>query len=410
MSPQFDWFQAVLSAVLITFSTAGILLDSAYRNNPAAETALCRFDVCATGQLLNRANLRAFEPDRPAAQLAAVDYREALRRDMSYPYRWCDLGEACWRSGRIEEAQYCFSRAVDLAPDSPPILMRAANFQFRAGHPAKALPYTLRILKLIGDYDSLIFLNYARAELPPEQTLREGLPEESRAVRSYFEFALANGSPESAAQIWEWMRLRSFTDDRLAGRYIDFLLRNRRYGEAARMWEGYLGPRRGPYPETNLLFNGGFETESSGAAFDWTAGKTEHVGELRDSSVTQSGKWSLRVSFDGAANVEYQGVSQTAVVSPGTYRFAAAVRTAGVTTNQGIAFRLFDPESPARLDVRTAAFTGTSEWVSLTKDVRVGALTHLVKIQLFRQPSEKFDSKISGRAWIDSVALTPLPR
>jgi hypothetical protein len=112
------------------------------------------------------------------------------------------------------------------------------------------------------------------------------------------------------------------------------------------------------------------------------------------------------VTFDGAANIDYRGASQTAVVAPGRYRFTAVLRTEGITTNQGIGFRLFDPESPQRLDVRTAQLTGNNGWTELATGFTVSARTNLVTVQLDRQPSAKFDNKIAGTAWIDSVKLT----
>jgi hypothetical protein len=393
MSPQ-----PLLSAILIVFSSAAILLETTYRNNSLVEAALCRFHICDTGHLVRQARIAARDPGVASAQRAFVDFRTALLRDIAYPYRWCDLGEASLLAGRIEEARYCFSRAVELAPNSPSILLQAAEFHFTTHHPDDALPYTSRILKLIPNYDSEIFRYYAQAGLPPEDVLRRGIPEDSRPARSYFEYLLANSTPESAGKVWEWMLPRAFLDNRMAGRYLQFLLNKRRFKEAVQRWVSYLGPRRGEYPDSNLLFNGGFDKEPSGVPFDWTLGATEHVQEQRDSGA-------LRIMFDGAANLDYQGVSQLAVVEPGTYQFKAAVRTEGLTTNQGIAFRLFDPESPSRLDVRTEAFGGTRQWLSVEKRFTVKTGTNLVKVQLFRQPSEKFDNKIAGMAWIKSLKL-----
>jgi hypothetical protein len=408
MTTKFDWSMAVLSAALILLSLTSLLLDSTYRNNLKVEAAFCRFDICAPNRILKRAKAELLGPDIASARLAFQYYREALRRDMGYPYRWCDLGEASLRSGNSEEAKYCYSRAVELAPNSPFILMRAARFYFRTQRSAEALQYTSRILKLVPDFDSEIFASYAR--LSPEQALGRGLPEESRPVTAYFEYVLANGTPQFTSTVWDWMRGRNLTNDRLAGRYLEFLLKNRSYRQAKETWRNYLGSRQGPYPESNLLFNGGFENEFSGAAFDWTPVPMEHVEEQRDSGASHTGTWSLRVKFDGTANVEYQGATQAAVVAAGTYRLEAWVRTAGITTDQGITLRVVDAESPSRLDVKMDALTGTSDWRMVAKTFIVAPGTNLIKIQFFRQPSGKFDNKIAGTAWIDSVALLPWTR
>jgi hypothetical protein len=44
---------------------------------------------------------------------------------------------------------------------------------------------------------------------------------------------------------------------------------------------------------------------------------------------------------------------------PGHYRFHAFIRTEGLTTDQGIRFRVSDAEAPVRLDTIFGQFTGT---------------------------------------------------
>lgn len=67
--------------------------------------------------------------------------------------------------------------------------------------------------------------------------------------------------------------------------------------------------------------------------------------------------------------------------------------------------RVFDVESPGRLDARAEEVTGSNEWRLLEKTFVVGRGTRLVEVQLSREPSLKFDNKIRGRLWLDSVTL-----
>jgi len=52
------------------------------------------------------------------------------------------------------------------------------------------------------------------------------------------------------------------------------------------------------------------------------------------------------------------------------YVFQAYVRTRHLTTDEGIRFHLFDPESSARLDVFTEQLTGTNDWTLLEKQFK----------------------------------------
>jgi hypothetical protein len=82
------------------------------------------------------------------------------------------------------------------------------------------------------------------------------------------------------------------------------------------------------------------------------------------------------------------------------------VRAEQITTDQGIGFRIVDAEEPGRLDVKTPRLSGTHDWTSIETRFIVPQQTRLVEVQVIREPSLKFDNKISGTAWVDDVRLT----
>jgi hypothetical protein len=95
-------------------------------------------------------------------------------------------------------------------------------------------------------------------------------------------------------------------------------------------------------------------------------------------------------------------------VRPGTYRFHAFIRTEALTTDQGIRFRISDAEVPARLDEVFGQFTGSNAWSSVDHDLVVAPKTRLLRIEVIRQPSMKFDNKVAGTAWMDDLKLEPI--
>jgi len=392
--------------MLICFSTAGILLETVYRNNWQAESVFCRFHICASKQLIERAANRRLEVTPEAAALGWQESREALRRDPAFALRWCDVGESLLGVGEHGQAAYAFRRAVELAPNSPPILLRAANYHWRMEHPDDALRLSSHILELIRDYDAVIFLLYSRSGVPAGELLRRGVPRDAAAAQAFFQSLLAGGTTDAVREAWLWLGSQGYATDRLAASYLDFLLARRLYSDAVETWAAY---RRDPsYPGKNRISNGGFEAEFSGARLDWVPSKLEHVREERDGRVAYTGNWSLRLTFDGTTNLNYAGISQVAVLSPGTWRVRARIRVDGITTDRGLSLRVFDPESSSRLDVRTAPVTGSTEWLPVEIAFQVPQATKLVQVQLFREPSWKFDNKIAGTAWVDAVELTPV--
>jgi hypothetical protein len=395
----------ILALVAGVVSAAGILYETPSWGGESPQSLSGSWLISSETAIPRRGydRLLAGKLEGPGGAVEA--FEAALGRDMASPYRWCDLGEAWLAAGRIEKARYCVNRALELGPNSPPVLMRAANFHFRTGEPRLALPYTARILRMVGEYDETIFSSYDRMGVTQEEVLRAGLPDGERVAQSYFLHLLAKGSPEQVRAGWNWVESRSFADDRLADEYVRYLVRFGRYETAAGAWAAHTATREPGYREGNWLFNGGFEREPAGTIFDWRIMPAEGVQASRDSGEAASGKWSLRVRFEGKENVSYHHVSQMAVVEPGSYRFRALMHTEAITTDEGVGFRIVDAEDPQRLDIATERLTGTQRWRDVEQKFQVPERTRLLEIEIYRKPSLKFDNKISGTVWVDLATL-----
>lgn len=390
----------LLAALVAVLAGAEVFLD-------ARRLPLVRPD------LLARQAYEAMELDRAGARQEAVRLlKEALRQEGSSPYRWCDLGEMLADKQDIEPARWCFRRALELGPQIPPVWMRAANFHLQLGEAAQVLQCTSRVLALVEDYDQLIFSYYGLMGIPVLEVLRSGMPQERRAVVSYMRHLLARGSADEMRLGWNWIAARSFSsgDDGLAGEYVAALLAKRLYRDAAEAWARHVGERRGNYLRPERLFNGDFEYAPTDTTLDWRILPVEGVEASRGSVVRFSGKYALRVRFEGEANVSYAHTSQMVWVTAGEYRFEARMRTEGITTNKGLRFRIFDAEAARRLDLLTDELVGTHDWKRVERVFTVPAETNLVTIQLIREPSLKFDNKIKGTGWVDAVSLMPLGR
>jgi len=331
--------------------------------------------------------------------------QEELREDPASPYRWCDLGEAFLQDGQNKKARYCFEQARLLAPDIPPIWMRAMFFHLQNDETPAALHCSARVLQLVPDYDQVIF-NYYDRFVPRVAEVLPHLAGNRRAGQLYFRHLLKSAATEDVALAWTWLRDRSFAQDRLAAEYLDFLLSHKESSEAAKTWASYLAARRGDYPDRNLIFNGDFESEPTGAALDWRITDIPGVDTNRDPRSGRSGGASLHIVFHGTENLNYGHTSQTVCVHPGEYRFQAFVRTKDLTTDEGLRFHLVDPESAARLDVHTGQLTGTNDWTKIEKTLTIPPGTNVIAVQLCRLPSWKFDNKIDGEAWLAGVSLT----
>jgi tetratricopeptide (TPR) repeat protein len=397
-----------LGAVLLAYCGAGVLSETAWLNNERVESVLCRVFLCTGNSLMGPSQEALAGVQESGLQRAIAMSKQDLQRNPQDPYRWADLGEAYLDDGQQDSARYCWGQVLTLAPQSPPLLLRVANFHFQIGENEAALPVTARILTLVPDYDELIFSEYTRLADGVDDVLRYGVPQNGRAAKSWLRFLMRAGRPSDAQNTWEWIADREYADDALAGEYADFLIRHGHPESAATVWAGYLGTRAGDYRKSNYLYNGDFESDPIQSPFDWAFAHAQGVEVSRDFATARSGKYSFRISFAGTDNLDLAAASQQTSVRPGPYRFHVAVRTESLTTDQGIRFRISDAEVRARLDVIFEQFTGTSPWSAIDRDLVVPPATRLLLVQVIRQPSLKFDNKVDGTAWVDELKLEPM--
>ena len=47
-------------------------------------------------------------------------------------------------------------------------------------------------------------------------------------------------------------------------------------------------------------------------------------------------------------------------------------------------------------------------WSPVEQDLAVPPQTKLLRVQVIRQPSMKFDNKVGGTAWVDELKLEPI--
>ena len=335
---------------------------------------------------------------------------EQLVKDASSPYAWCDLAEDRAKQGDTAKAAYCFRRAIELGPKIPPVWMRAANFYLAQDDKPPMLDALGHVLSLTGDYDALIFTYFDRGA----QNAAEVLPylkNDPRGAKTYFRYLLdkrPGGSPDQAA-VWGWLGANHYTDDLLASDYAAYLARNHLAEKAQAVWALYLGPARAHgYPDSNHLFNGDFETEFTPTDFDWKAQAVDGAESTRDDSVAKNGRWSAKVQFAGSHNVDYAHLWQVTVLRPGNYQLHGWLKTERITTDQGIRVHMYDTEDPRKLDISTEPAKGTTDWTEFSKNFVVSGPSHLIRVELRREASLRFDNKISGSAWLDSVSLIPL--
>lgn len=394
----------LLAVLLVIFGLAFLVAEWAGSARPGLAWRLGRMGLVLPKVLADRVMGELIQAGPEGLPAAKDKLKQVVALEPANARHWCDLGQTLLELGQTEQARYCFQQAQLTGPKIPRNLLRIANFHFRVGEEVEAARNLAAILKSTSDYDAVVFSLFVRMEMALHTILQDGLPNDLRAGQAFTRFFLPRATLLEGQATWGWIRARHFDDDALAGQYVDFLLRQKAYEQARSAWLERLG-RNDDVRLANLLFNGSFEEEFRSCRLDWNVSPVPGVAVERNTAAASDGRFSLKITFPGTTNLEYRQISQLVVVSPGSCRLTARLRSDNLTTDRGVAIQIFDQENPGRLNARTPEISGTQPWTTVDVRFAVPSETHLLAIQIVRQESLKFDCKIAGTVWVDDVQL-----
>lgn len=179
---------------------------------PHLESAFCHFLLyCDDESLYRQIHQSLWSADREREAAAVPLAREFLRRSPASAERWCTLGDAFLRAGGFADARHAYSQALERGPNSPPVLMRAAQFQLELGNIGGYLSRTGRVLSLVENYDAVIFDGYHRIVARAERVIREGLADRPAALFRYYEYLSERGEMAEAEVVRNWLARRPET-------------------------------------------------------------------------------------------------------------------------------------------------------------------------------------------------------
>jgi tetratricopeptide (TPR) repeat protein len=338
-------------------------------------------------------------------------YEQALARNSRAAAYWMDLAGAWEARGDAARAREAFDRAREAHPASGEVAWRFGNFLLRQ----EELPAGFLEIRRALELDpQLIRLGVAlcwRAGGEPEQILDSALPHTVSARLLALEFFLSQREIGAALTTWDAARrLGERIELRRAVGLVDALVERNRLADARTVWEQAVvadgtNEDDGALP---LVWDGDFSREPLNGGFGWRVHSPEGVRVDFDETFFRSPPRSLRLRFDGTANVDLRHVWQLVPVEPNRwYRFSGYLRTEGVSTDSGVRFWITDAQNRGALDVMTNNVVGTQPWALEEATFQTGPQTRLVRIEVRRPQSRKLDNRLRGAVWVDAVALEP---
>lgn len=349
----------------------------------------------------------------PNSQKAIQAYKKSLSLDSHSADTWSDLAMAYESQDDLAGARDAFLQAKHAYPLSSGVAWRFGNFLLRQGETDAAFAEIRRAVEVDPKRGAAALALSMRVDPDMNAVIDRVLPASQQAYLSVITGLLEQQKINEALEVWSRLiRLHPHLDLRDSSDLIEALLYRNRMVEAQLVWDQAVAAaqvQRPPDPAGSLVWDGGFESQVTNAGFSWRYRPiVEGVQIGLDSGQKHSGNFSLRLTFNGLRNVNFQDVCQFIAVQPSTsYRFSAWVQTRSLSTDQGVRFGLRSVSDSGNSIAWTDDVRGTQPWSQITLPWVSGPNVRQLRLCISRMPSAQFDSKIRGSAWIDDVTLAP---
>jgi len=358
-------------------------------------------------------SMETWDLERGDLEQAAADYERAVQANPHSDRDWLELASIYERQGQISRAQDAYERAQHNHPISPTVAWAYGNFVLRQGNASEACRQLRKALQSDPELTDDALGVWWKSGLYTSQPIAKLLPSENGYYFKALDYFGRQNEIDAGLRVWdELLMLGQHFQLPQAFTFINEVISAGRVSDAQRMWRQALDVSRwsrDAQEESALIFNGGFEHDFANGGFDWREQESADISFAFDTEVAHSGARSLRVTFSGKSNLDFQHVLQyVAVEQAHRYRFEAYLKSSALSTDSGMRFLIADPLHPAMPQVVTEGITGTQPWTRIEAEFVAGPETRLVSIVLRRTPSWKFDNKLSGTVWVDDVSLTAL--
>jgi tetratricopeptide (TPR) repeat protein len=355
-----------------------------------------------------------FNLEESDPQQAITAYKVAVSVDPHSPENWLGLGSAYESVGNIAAARDAFLQAKKAYSLSAEVSWQYGNFLLRQGELKTAFDEMRRAVQADPKRGAEAFSRSIRAEPDVDLVLDRVLPPLRDVYVNVIWDQINDGHTENALKVWD--RLAAIHPSlplRDVRTLMESLVQRRQMTEVHRVWDqavvfAGMGDLQGP--PGSVLWDGGFESGVINVGFSWIIPDSLSSAQVGfDSSEKHSGKHSLRLTFDGKSNVNFNGVCHYVLVQPSTsYRFSAWLHTRDLTTDQGIRFQLRSLGGQDSAVLVTPAVHGSQPWTQMDAPWVSGIDVQELQVCVVRLPSDQTDNRIQGTAWIDDVALVPV--
>jgi tetratricopeptide (TPR) repeat protein len=350
--------------------------------------------------------------DKPSIDKAIDRYLLSLARNPIDGRTWLALSRAYDDNGDHGAAEYAVRRAAAVDGSNATLSWEAGLFFLLRERFSDAAPFFRKYITIVPADQERVYLMLYALGVDPSYLLDNLVPYDYEHYKQYLRFLMSNNLVPDSIETWkrmaDWKLERT---DYLA--HCNFLIDRGHIDEARAEWKQFAKKfhlEKGDETPASVIWNGEFEVPVQNGGFDWRIGRGDGVRIFLDTDIKKTGYSSLGVNFNGKTNPSVYVARQIVPVKSGQrYRVEVNIRTERLTTTNGLLLEI----SALKCDpfaVKSDAVTGTTLWRDLDLEFDAPQNCKTVQIGIKRDQSTKFDNKISGSAWIDSVTMAPISK
>lgn len=336
---------------------------------------------------------------------ASQAYLAAIKLNPNSARYWLELAGTYQWLGKSELEKDAVDRAIATEPTTPQVAWEAANYYLIQGEHDRALR-EFAVVLANDPYLPPAALQFCwRIKPDVDALLRDVVPGLPKVQGAFLMLLVSKNETAAAAKVWDRLAgLHQAFEPRYIYPYISYLIGQKEIDQARLVWK-QAAPLCGlsaylPSAD-NLLVNGDFGLDVLNGGFDWIYRKSRDVSLALDPNQHQSGRRSLRLTFD-SHGLEDAGISQLVPVQPNTaYHFSGYFKADNLEGVGGPRFLIQDSYSKDVL-FTSDDLSNVDFWKQVNGKFSTGPETRLLIIRVQRNPA---GSPIKGKLWIDGLRL-----
>jgi tetratricopeptide (TPR) repeat protein len=349
----------------------------------------------------------------PDPQRAIASYRRALEIDPRDTTTWLELATTYENEGDQLAARNAYTNAKKTYPASAEVSWRYGNFLLRQGELDSAFAEIRRAVESDATRAAEAFSRCAQVEPDVDKILDRALPARPEIYVAIIDDLAGDRNIDPALKVWNRLATLHPTLAFRDGFQLALALREmNRTQEAHAVWlqaASFAGLGNLPGPPRSAVWDGGFESGVAGAIYAWRFKSNARGVQIGfDTGEKYSGQHSLRLTFDGNSDLDFQDVCEFVAVEAKTaYQLSGFMKPRELTTDQGVRIELRSYSTNVA-GASTPDVHGTQPWTRVDTVWNGSPRAEDVEICLRRTASDQEDSKIRGTVWVDDISLTPL--